>query len=118
RSRTARSGIDPGRLKNLPHHRRGDLVAEPDQFAVDASVSPSWVSPGPTAAPVPARVARRVVGRVVGPLLSSGIGPPGGRPLGGPAPAGSGGAGRRPAAWRATRAPAEAPREVAACSAR
>jgi hypothetical protein len=42
----ARSGIDPGDPKDLPHRRRGDLVAESDQFAVDASVSPSWVFPG------------------------------------------------------------------------
>ena len=38
-------GVDAGGLKDLPHCRRGDRMAEPDELAVDASVSPPWVLP-------------------------------------------------------------------------
>ena len=34
-----RGGIDPGDLQDLPHRRRGDLVAETDQLALDSTVT-------------------------------------------------------------------------------
>jgi hypothetical protein len=35
--------IDPGRVQDLPHSRRGDPMPESDQFALDPSVSPARV---------------------------------------------------------------------------
>src|SRR3954452_7398743 len=45
RSGPARSRIDAGALEDLPHCRRGDRVAEPDEIAVDSAVAPPWVLP-------------------------------------------------------------------------
>jgi len=45
RSGPARSRIDAGALEDLPHGRRGDRVAEPDELAVDSAVAPPWVLP-------------------------------------------------------------------------
>ena len=45
RSGPARSRIDAGALEDLPHCRRGDRVAEADEFAVDSAVAPPWVLP-------------------------------------------------------------------------
>ena len=35
--------VDPRGPQDRPHRRRGNLVAEPAEFAVNASVTPRWV---------------------------------------------------------------------------
>lgn len=40
RPATARSGVDPGPVQDVPHGRGGDFVAEAGQFTVDAPVAP------------------------------------------------------------------------------
>jgi len=76
RSGPLRSGIDPGGLKDLPHRRRGDLVAETDQLALDTSVAPGGVLPGH-----PQHQAPDLLGSGWASWLSSRIGPAAGDQL-------------------------------------
>jgi hypothetical protein len=43
RPRSARRGIDTGLVQDVPDRGGGDVVAEPDQFALHAPVSPARV---------------------------------------------------------------------------
>ncbi len=46
RARPERGRIETGLVQNLPHGGGGDAMAEPDQFALHAPVSPLWVLGG------------------------------------------------------------------------
>ncbi len=46
RTRPARCGIDTGVVENLPHGRGSDVMLEPDQLTLHASVSPHRILGG------------------------------------------------------------------------
>ena len=80
RAGPSRGGIDARGLEDRPDGGGGDLVAEADQLAVDASVAPAWVLPGH---PQHQRPHGLCDGRTAG--LSSRVGPAAGDELGVPA---------------------------------
>ena len=45
-TRSMRGGINASVVQNLPHRRGGDVMTEPDQFALHAPMSPGGVLGG------------------------------------------------------------------------